>query len=229
MTLTRTSGCWIFCELGDGGLDGADDVALEDEVQVLDGARLHLREEVLERDARLGRAARAARCAGAGRAAARGARLRARSRRRGRARRRAADGRSRGSRPGRRGRRSLHLLAAVVVERAHLAPGVAGDDRVADVERAAVDEHRRDRAAADVEARLDDRARTPRRSGSPSARARRRRRAAPSRAGRRGWSPACAETSANCVVAAPLLGLEPLGGELGPHAVGVRRRAGRSC
>ena len=55
------------------------------------------------------------------------------------------------------GPRLLQLLAAVVVERAHLAPGVAGDDRVADLERAAVDEHRRDRAAADVEARLDDR------------------------------------------------------------------------
>ncbi len=55
--------------------------------------------------------------------------------------------------------RLLDLLAAEVVERAHLAPGVAGDDRVADAERAALDEHRRDRAAADVEARLDDRPR----------------------------------------------------------------------
>ena len=44
------------------------------------------------------------------------------------------------------------LLAAVVVERAHLAVRVAGDDRVADAKRAAVHEHRRDRAAADVEA-----------------------------------------------------------------------------
>ena len=44
------------------------------------------------------------------------------------------------------------LLAAVVVERAHLAPGVAGEDRVADSERAAVDEHRRDGPAAHVQA-----------------------------------------------------------------------------
>ena len=57
------------------------------------------------------------------------------------------------------GPRLLDPLAAIVVERAHAAPGVAGDDRVADLQRAALDEHRRDRAAADVEARLDDRAR----------------------------------------------------------------------
>ena len=55
-----------------------------------------------------------------------------------------------------------HLLAPVVVERAHLAPGIARDDRVADVEGAALDEHRRHRAAAHVEPGLDDR---PRRLG----------------------------------------------------------------
>src|SRR5204862_878580 len=55
--------------------------------------------------------------------------------------------------------RLLQALAAVVVERAHTAPRVAGDDRVADLERAALDQQRRDRAAADVEARLDDRPR----------------------------------------------------------------------
>ena len=55
------------------------------------------------------------------------------------------------------GPRVAQLVALVVVERAHLAPGVAGDDRVADLERAALHEHRRDRAAADVEPRLDDR------------------------------------------------------------------------
>ena len=58
------------------------------------------------------------------------------------------------------GRRLLHLLAAEVEERPHLAPGIAGDDRVADLERAAGDEHGRDRAAADVEAALDDRPRS---------------------------------------------------------------------
>ena len=41
--------------------------------------------------------------------------------------------------------RRLDLLAAVVVERTHAAPGVAGDDRVADLERAALHEHRRRR------------------------------------------------------------------------------------
>ncbi len=46
----------------------------------------------------------------------------------------------------------LDALAAIVVERAHAAPRIAGDDRVADLERAAVDQHRRDGAAADVEA-----------------------------------------------------------------------------
>jgi hypothetical protein len=54
--------------------------------------------------------------------------------------------------------RLLQLLALVVEECAHAAPRVAGDDRVADLERAALHEHRRDRAAADVEPRLDDRA-----------------------------------------------------------------------
>ena len=39
----------------------------------------------------------------------------------------------------------LDPLAAVVVEGAHLAGRVAGDDRVADAERAALDEHRRHR------------------------------------------------------------------------------------
>src|SRR5437868_15455889 len=38
-------------QLGDRRLDGADDVALEDEVQLLDGALLHLREQRLERHA----------------------------------------------------------------------------------------------------------------------------------------------------------------------------------
>src|SRR5262249_58283594 len=50
--------------------------------------------------------------------------------------------------------RLLYPLAAVVVERAHATVRVAGDDGVADLERAAVDEHRRDRPAADRETRL---------------------------------------------------------------------------
>ena len=47
--------------------------------------------------------------------------------------------------------RLLHLLTAVVVERAHLPGGVPGDRGVADAERPAVDEHRGDGPAADVE------------------------------------------------------------------------------
>ena len=46
----------------------------------------------------------------------------------------------------------LHLLAEVVVERPHLAGRVAGDDRVAHAQRAAMDEHRGDGPTADVEA-----------------------------------------------------------------------------
>src|SRR5436309_13081862 len=41
-------------QLRDGGLYRADHVALDDEVQVLDGALLELRVELLERDAALG-------------------------------------------------------------------------------------------------------------------------------------------------------------------------------
>ena len=46
--------------------------------------------------------------------------------------------------------RRLELLAVEVVERAHASPRVTGDDRVADVERAPVDEHRGDGPTADV-------------------------------------------------------------------------------
>src|SRR5207253_4477440 len=51
------------------------------------------------------------------------------------------------------------LLAAVVVERADLSPGIAGDDGVADAQCSAMDQHCGDRTAPDVEARLDDRSR----------------------------------------------------------------------
>ena len=49
----------------------------------------------------------------------------------------------------------LHLLAVVVDQGADAAPLGAGDDDVADLERAALDEHGRDRAAAAVELGLD--------------------------------------------------------------------------
>ena len=51
-------------------------------------------------------------------------------------------------------------LAAVVVHRAHAAPVRAGHERVADLQRAAVHEQADDGAAARVEPRLDDRARS---------------------------------------------------------------------
>ena len=57
-----------------------------------------------------------------------------------------------------RARRSRLLdgAAALVDERAHAAPFAAGDEDVADLERAALDQHGRDRAAAALELRLDD-------------------------------------------------------------------------
>jgi hypothetical protein len=143
-------------ELGDCGLDGADDVALQHEVEVAHGTRLHLLEQVLDRDATRGLrellaaqslAARIRKVACTTLVLDDAAEL---------ARRRRLVESQNLDRIA--GPRLLHLLAAEVVERAHLAPRVAGDDRVADTERAAVDEHRRNRPAADVEARLDDRA-----------------------------------------------------------------------
>src|SRR5262249_33685275 len=128
-------------ELADGRLDGALHVALEDEAQLLDGALLHLGEERFER-----RAARALRELLA--AEPLGAGLREVARLplvldhapdlTGRRRLVEADDLDRIARL-----RLLQLLPAIVVERAHLAPGVAGDDRIADAERAAMDEHRR--------------------------------------------------------------------------------------
>ena len=144
-------------ELAHERLDRALDVALEDDVEVLHGAFLHPLEEGLERDAlRLGalRELLAPEPLGAllgevlrlalvlddaGELARRRRTVEAED----------LDGLA--------GLGLLDLLAAVVVERAHLARGVAGDDRVADAQRAALDEHRRDRAAAHVEPRLDDR------------------------------------------------------------------------
>ena len=53
---------------------------------------------------------------------------------------------------------SLTRLPRVVVHRAHAAPVGAGDERVADLQRAALDEHGHDGAAARVELGLDDHA-----------------------------------------------------------------------
>ena len=207
-------------QLGDRRLDRALHVALEDEVQVLDGAGLQLREELLERRARLrGRRqllppeALAAHLRALARVAlvlddatelAGGRRLVE------------AEDLDRLARP-----RLLELLAAEVVERADPAPGVAGDDRVADLERAALDEHRRDRAAADVEPGLDDRPR------GLDARVR----------GQLELGVGDQQHLLEQVVEVllllrrdvgelgrptPLLGLEPLGGEVAAHPVRVR-------
>ena len=144
-------------QLGDGRLDRADDVALEDEVEVLDAALA-----AAARTASRARPTTALRCANCSRRS-RSPRVCASSRaRRSFSTTRAVSPAGGGlSKPristGVAGRRLAELLAAEVVQRAHAGPGVAGDDRVADLQRAALDEHRRDRAAAQVEARLDDR------------------------------------------------------------------------
>ncbi len=145
-------------QLGDRRLDGADDVALEHEVQVLDAALLQVGEEGLQRDAALDalrellgtEALRAELREVTGLALVLDDAADLSSGRRVIE----AEDLDRVARTG-----VLQLLAPIVVERAHLAPSVAGDHRVAHTQRAAMDEHRRDRATADVEARLDDRAR----------------------------------------------------------------------
>ena len=54
------------------------------------------------------------------------------------------------------GQRLVHALADVVVHRADLAPVGPGDERVADAQRAALDQDRDDGPAAGVELGLDD-------------------------------------------------------------------------
>ena len=125
------------------------------------------------------------------------------------------------------GPRLLEPGAGVVLHRPHLAPLRPGDDRVADVQRAALDQHRGHRAAARVEVRLDHRAR-----------------------GRRvrvrlqlldlGDQEDVLEQVVEVLVrlrrdvdedrvAAPVLGVEALGGELALDLVGRWRPRGRSC
>ena len=59
---------------------------------------------------------------------------------------------------GHRGTGGRHRLAAIVLQQAHAAPFRAGHDDVADMQRAALDQHGGDRAAALVELGLDHRA-----------------------------------------------------------------------
>ena len=219
--MTRTSGCWIFPSSPDQRLDGALDVALEDDVEVLHGAGLHLLEERLERHARRLRALRellAAEALGALLGDVLRLALVLDDPRELTCGRRAVEAEDL---DGLAGMRLLDLLAAIVVERAHLAGGVAGDDRVADAQRAALDEHRRDGPAADVETRLDDRAR---RLGV--------RVRAEVELGVRDEQDLLEQLlevrlllgrdRGELRVAAPVLRLEALGGELRLHPVGVR-------
>ena len=62
---------------------------------------------------------------------------------------------------------ALHRLAALVEQRAHAAGVHAADEVVADLERAVLDEHRRDGTLARIELRFDDRARARDDSDSP--------------------------------------------------------------
>ena len=156
MTLTRTSGCSDLLELADGRLDRADHVALEHEVEILRLALLEPVEDVLEahpppRLPRLSvRRSRSPRvCAEWG-----GALVLDDAR----ARVAAGVGRSRGSRPARPAAPRGSFRRGSCRAPAPSPTRVAGHDGVADRERATVDEHRCDRAATDVQARLDDRA-----------------------------------------------------------------------
>ncbi len=158
MTLRRTSECSNFAQLRDDRLDRPDDVAAHDEVEIGDLAGLQRVVEPFERDA-AGRPNRrellaAKPLAAAVRDVARLAVVRDDARELA-ARRRLVEAEDLDRVAG---RSALAALALVVEQRLHAAVRVAGDDRVADLERAALHEHRRDRAAADVEARLDDRA-----------------------------------------------------------------------
>ena len=53
----------------------------------------------------------------------------------------------------------LDAIAAEIVERSHLAPGIAGDDRVPDAQRPALHQQGRDGPSPHIEPALDDRAR----------------------------------------------------------------------
>ena len=122
-----------LAELAEQRLDRSLHVALEDDVEILDDTLLQLREEALERDAALGalRELLAAKALGPLLGEILGLALVLDD----------ACELAGGRRPveaedldGLAGTRLLDLLAHVVVERAHLAGCVAGDDRVADAQ-----------------------------------------------------------------------------------------------
>src|SRR5579862_3734679 len=144
-------------QLGDDRLDRADDVRLHHEVEVGDLAGLHLFEQILERDA--GRPLRGELLAAQALGPARRALAREPV---------VLDDLCELPRVRRTiepedlhrfaGERLLDLLAPVVEERLHTPVRGTGHDGVPDLQGAALHEHRRDGAAADVESRLDDRA-----------------------------------------------------------------------
>ena len=138
----------------DDRLDRALHVALDDEREFLAARRLELRHHLLERAAHAGGARRRllalladaviGEFAGAGLGLDHGETV-AGVRRAGEAQHLDRHRRA----------RALDRLAGVVDQRAHPAPFGAGDDDVADVQRAALHQHGRDRAAAAVELGFD--------------------------------------------------------------------------
>ena len=114
------------------------------------------------------------------------------------------------------------LLAVLVEHRADLAPAATGDDRVADPQRAPLDERGDDRAAALVEVRLEHEARGPAPSGWRRA-PRPRRRAGSTRAARRRRGRRAATTSTTIVSPPHSSGTSSLLDELlaDPRRVGV--------
>ncbi len=226
ITLTVDLGVLDLGDLALGRLDRALHVGLDDQAELLDGALLHRREQILEADGlaapreHLGAQPLGALLrdlAGDAVVLDHAAELA------GRRRLVEAEDLDRQPRPG-----VLDALAVVIVQRLDLAPGVAGDDRVADAQRAPLHQHRGDRAAADVQARLDDDAAGVGASGWPSARAR-------PPASRIDLEqlvevlPGLGRDVHEDRLPAPLLRLQALVDELVANPLGVARRACRSC
>ena len=169
MTLTPTASVDSVRSAFGDRLDRALHVGLEDDLHLLDLARLDLVEDVLQRHARR---ARQLLLAALRRGGARPAPWPP-SRRSTTLNVSPASGTP--SRPststGVDGPASVMLLPLVVQHGADLPRELAGDDQVADAQRALLDQDGRDRAAGAIEARLDDVALGRACSGWPSARA----------------------------------------------------------
>ena len=126
------------------------------------------------------------------------------------------------------GRGLLHRLAVLIEHGAHAAELGAGDDRIAHLQRALLDQHGGDRAAALLDARLDDDA---------GGQARRAERAAPALRPAAGSRPAAgrcpapvrAETLHEDVLAAPLLRRSPRAWTARCAPAPDPHRACRSC